>query len=260
VLNFSFHQNKNILEATTDGFLIVDNQALGYRIKFLINEYKSDYASGFIQYQGQRFFEELPGKDPAKKKWYKNRDDAYYGSAMHFYRSLFKKDSLAQSGFKIYHLTRVINTARPSEYIIQQHINRTKSFRADSFLYWKNMQLASRFSSQKLDSVQVPVQSILRHTNRPELMAIVFKDYLYVVYTKKWEPGYYKDLYRAPGNLNYATTIISLTNGAENMIFDENGTLIDSTQLYEGSWADSRLSKMLPVDYTPHAPALVLTN
>jgi hypothetical protein len=259
-LNFSFHQSKNQLEVTTDDFLIVENQALGYRVKFLINSYKSDYASGKVQYQGQRFFEELRGKEPVTKKWYKKRDEAYYGSAMHFYRTLFKKDSLMASGFKIYHLTRVENTARPSEFLIQRNMDRTRNLRADSFLYWKNMQLASRFTSQKLESVQLTVKDVLRRTNQPGLMAAVFTNYLYVVYTKKWEPNYYKDLYRAPGNLNYATTIISFIDGDENVIFDGNGTVIGSTPLYEGTWADARLSEMLPVDYTPHYPEPDLTK
>ncbi|HTH81957.1 MAG TPA: hypothetical protein VL490_03410, partial [Mucilaginibacter sp.] len=191
-----------------------------------------------------------------KKKWYVRRDEAYYGSPMHFYRTLFKIDSLAESGFKMYHIKRIPDAKRPSELVIQQNINRAQQLRTDSFFYWKNVQLASRFSSQTLGKEPLTIKDVLHRTNQPGFMAIVFSDDLYVVYTKKWEPGYFKDVYRLPGTLNYATTIISFINDDTNVVFDGNGTVIGSTPLYEGSWSNARLSTMLPVDYQPNFPAI----
>ncbi len=253
VLNFSFHQNKNVLEAYNNDFLIVENHALGYRIKFLLKNFKSERLTGRVVYTGQRFFEELPAKGVQKKKWLKNRDDAYYGSAMHFYRALYT-DSLASAGFKIYGLTRILNPNRPTEEVIQQHLNKAKGLQLDSFLYWTNMKQTSRYKNQILSSDQLAVKDILRRTNQPGLFAVMFTDYLYVIYTKKWEANYFKDLYRAPDNLNYATTIISLMNNNQGTLFDRNGTVIGDSPLYEGTWANARLSEMIPVDYTPGAP------
>lgn len=251
VLNFSFRQNKNILNANTDDFLIVENRALGYRLKFQITSFTSNVLTGAIGFKGERLFEELQGTEAQKKKWYVKRDEAYYGSAMHFYRALYN-DSLEAEGFKIYRLTRVINPNRPSETEIQQNLDKAKDD-VSSFNYWTNVKQLSRYASQTLANTQWAAKSIVRKTDHPGLLALVFPDYLYVVYTKKWQEGYFKDLYRAPDNLNYATTIVSFTGDNNYAAFDANGAMVGVSPLYEGTWADARLSAMLPVNYTPHS-------
>ncbi|MDB4924583.1 carboxypeptidase-like regulatory domain-containing protein [Mucilaginibacter sp.] len=250
VLNFSFHQNKNVLEAFSDEFFIVENRALGYRIKFLMKKFNSDFLTGSVIYQGQRMFEQLPGKESQIKKWRKKRDEAYYGSAMHFYRSLYK-DSLASAGFKIYRLTRTINPNRPSEGIIQQNLTKAKGTDDNAFLKWTNIKLSPKYSVQTLGKEQLAIKDVLRKTDQQGLFAVTFADYLYVIYTKKWETNYFRDLYREPYMLNYETTIVSLLNKDRIMFFDRNGTTVGDSPLYEGTWSRARLSTMLPVDYTP---------
>jgi hypothetical protein len=250
VLNFSFHQNKNILEAYTDEFLIVENNALGYRIKFLIKNFKSEHFTGNVVYAGQRVFEELKAKPSQRKKWDKKRDEAYYGSSMHFYRSLYK-DSLAAAGFKIYRLTRVVDTNRPSDEVIQQNLIKYKNAIDGSYLQWANVKLSSRYAKQTLSKDQLAVNDIFRKTDKPGLFAVIFTDYLYVIYTKRWESSYFKDVYREPDMLNYETTLVSFTGNNQNLLFDSNGIIIGDSPLYEGTWAKARLSEMLPVDYTP---------
>jgi len=79
----------------------------------LLKSFKSDRINDTISYQGQQVFEELPGTAAQKKKWAINRDLAYYGSAMHFLRSLYT-DKLKEEGFEAYRFTRMQNpAARP---------------------------------------------------------------------------------------------------------------------------------------------------
>jgi hypothetical protein len=250
VLSFDLYKNKTILEASASDFLIIENNALGYRIKYLLKSFKSDLLTSDVSFAGSQVFEELDGSRGERKQWYKKRDAAYYGSAMHFYRSL-QKDSLTDAGFKIYRLHREFNSHRPSDDIIQQNIDRYKKMNSDSVLYWIGIQNGSHYAKQKFVG-PLTANSILQRTDRPGLFALSFPDHLYVVYTKKWETAYFKDVYRIPNDLNYTTTIVSYTGDNHLVLFDTNGTIIGDSPLYEGTWSKSRLSTLLPVDYTPH--------
>jgi hypothetical protein len=250
VLNLNYAQNKTILEAYTNEFLIVENDALGYRIKFLLKDFKSELLTGNISYSGSQVFEEMKAGSGKQKKWHQKRDEAYFGSAMHFYRSLLK-DSLADAGFKIYRLSRQQNTKRPADDEIQRHLDIGKTLSPDSLVYWMQAGHFSRYANQKFKG-KFLVKDILQKTAKPGLSAILFPDHLYVEYTKKWETNYYRDLYRTPNDLNYATTIVSLANSGEPIIIDNNGTIIANSPLYEGTWSQARLSVLLPVDYTPY--------
>jgi hypothetical protein len=252
VLSFSFSQNKTILEASTADFLVVDNNALGYRIKFLLNNYQSNFFTGDITYKGSRIFEEMKGGDSKMKRWYKRRDDAYYGSPMHFYRSL-AKDSLQFNGFKIYRLSRQVNPLRPSDQEIEEGLARAEMSRAkkDSLRYWADLKNMSRYASQKFKG-KFLVKDILQKSDRPGLYRLSFTDQLYVVYTKKWETNYYRDVYREPTDLNYATTIVSTTGANNYILFDNNGSVLGEPPFYQGMWSQQRISTQLPVDYVPY--------
>ncbi|MDB5158837.1 MAG: hypothetical protein JWR50_3544 [Mucilaginibacter sp.] len=250
VLNFSYTENKTILEAYTNEFLIVENHALGYRVKFLLKNFKSELLTGNVVYSGNEVFEELSGRNYEIKKWHQKRDEAYYGSAMHFYRSLFK-DSLEDAGFKIYRLHREINSKRPDDNVIQQNLEKAKGTKDDSFLYWTQMQKASHYSHQKLLG-QFAVKDIVHKSDKPGLTEVSFPDHLYVVYTKRWDGNYYRDVYRVPHDLSYPTTIVSLINDNTAITLDGNGTIIGNSPLYEGTWSQARISVLLPVDYAPY--------
>jgi hypothetical protein len=249
VLTFSFSQNKNILQASTNDFLIIENNALGYQIKFMLKNYESNAFTGDITYRGSRVFEDLKGGDSKKKKWHKKRDEAYFGSAMHFYRAL-AKDSLDGAGFKIYRLSRQQNILRPSDEVIEQGLARALKSHRDSIQFWAEWKEMSQYANQKFKG-KFLVKDILQKSEKPGLFGLRFPDQLYVVYTKKWETNYYRDVYRSPNDLNYSTTIVSMTAGSNYIVFDKNGTIIGNSPFYEGAWSQQRISSQLPVDYVP---------
>ncbi|GAA4085289.1 carboxypeptidase-like regulatory domain-containing protein [Mucilaginibacter panaciglaebae] len=251
VLNFSYHQNKTVLEAYTDEFLLVENKALGYRIKFLLRNFKSELQTGNISYSGSQVFEELKGGKVKQERWHRKRDEAYYGSAMHFFRALYR-DSLDDAGYRIYRLSRDINESRPADRNIQAHLVNARKLSRDSLIFWVNAAHDSRYTHQKFHG-RFNVKDIVKSTANPNLKEVIFPDHLYVVYTKKWEANFYKDVYRSPNDLNYQTTIVSLVNNNPSIVIDKNGTIIGPSPMYEGSWSQARLSVLLPVDYTPYS-------
>jgi hypothetical protein len=249
ILNIVYNPTKQTLTADADEFLVVENKALGYRVKFLLKDFKSDKIANIISYEGQRLFEELPGSEAQKRKWHEKREEAYYGSAMHFYRSLYT-DKLTQEGFVMYKYNRYLNPARPEEEIIRRKINifRQKGMR-DSANYWVGLANMSKYYHESL--VQPPLNQfeVLVSTGQPGLYAIHFAKYLYVVYTKKRDEVFNKDIYRPLDMPNYETSVITLFEPYS--VFDMNGIIVGNAPLYEGTWAKSKLSDLLPVDYVP---------
>ncbi|HEY9533843.1 MAG TPA: carboxypeptidase-like regulatory domain-containing protein [Mucilaginibacter sp.] len=250
VLNFSYHQNKTVLEAYTNEFLVIENKALGYRIKFLLKSFKSDLQTGNVSYSGSQVFEELKGGKAKQERWHQKRDEAYYGSAMHFFRALYR-DSLEDAGYRIYRLSRDINELRPADSEIRAHLINARKLSRDSLMFWAHAARDSHYTHQKFHG-RFNVKDIVKPTVNPNLKEVVFTDHLYVVYTKKWEANFYKDVYHSPNDLNYQTTIVSLVNGNPSIMIDKNGTIIGNSPMYEGSWSQARLSVLLPVDYTPY--------
>ena len=252
-LNFNYHHSQQELEAYTDEFLVVDNLALGYRVKFLVDEFTSSKLTGIISYSGKRLFSELPGTKKQKEEWQKKRDIAYYGSAMHFYRSLCT-NKLDQEGFQMMKLTRRLNPNRAPEELIQQKIKKFNDGRhRDSVTYWIDMENLSKYYHEYLERAPLAISSVLHPTNNPSIFAVDFTDCLYIIYVNKREETDFKDLYRPLDMPNYQTSVATISRY---YTFDTNGVVFgDSAPLYEGTWSKSKLSDLLPVDYTPTGPA-----
>ena len=248
-LNFNYHRPKQELEAYTEDFLIVDNMALGYRVKFLVNEFTSSKVTGIIAYSGQRLFSDLPGTKKQKEEWRKKRDSAYYGSSMHFYRSLYK-NRLDQEGFQMLKLTRMFNPNRPPEDVIQEKIKKYNDGRhIDSVKHWVEIDNMSKYYHEHLDRVPMAADAVLFKTQESNVFAVDFTDCLYIIYVNKREETDFRDLYRPLDMPNYQTSVATITKP---YFFDTNGVVFgDSAPLYEGTWSKSKLSDLLPVDYEP---------
>jgi hypothetical protein len=250
VLNLVYNQTKQTLSANADEFLVVENKALGYRIKFLVDSFSADKLNGIVSYGGQRLFEDLPGNDAQKAKWHEKREEAYYGSAMHFYRTLYQ-DKLDDQGFVVYNFIRYLNPERPKEEVLQQKLKMFQvQGRRDSFMYYRNLEMLSKYYNENLMRPPLKQFEILSNFSQQGLYVMHFTKYLYVVYTKKREahPDS-RDFYRPIDMPDYQTSIITLQG--DYPVFDRNGIIVANSALYEGSWANNRLSDTLPNDYVP---------
>jgi hypothetical protein len=77
ILDLVYNQTKQTLSAKGEEFLIVENKALGYRIKFLVDTFSADKINGIISSGGQRVFEDLPGTEAQKATGHEKREEAY---------------------------------------------------------------------------------------------------------------------------------------------------------------------------------------
>lgn len=247
VLDFIYYRRKQLLEASSEEFLIVENSALGYRTKFLLNSFSSDNVSHTVSYGGKALFEELPGSESQKKKWKAKREESYYGSPQHFYRSLYK-NKLADDGFIMYYYTRSLNPNRYQETYIQQKIKQFNGINRDSALYWFNQMDVPKWYKEVLVKPELKALDVLRRTRQEGIFAITLPTYLYVVYTKKHEETVFRDIYHPLDMENFETSVVTPTK-AQYAVFDMNGIVIAESPLYEGTWSKSKLSNLLPVDY-----------
>lgn len=96
-----FTTANGFLKATTDDFLIIENNNLGYKIKYLLNSFQFNEVQHITYYNGDCIFEPMQGTIAQKAIWDKNRKLAYNGSLMHYLRSLYAGTS-RQEGFLIF--------------------------------------------------------------------------------------------------------------------------------------------------------------
>ena len=241
---------KHTLEGWSDDFLIVDNKALGYRVKFLIDTFANNGISGIISWQGKAVFQELPGNAEQKKIWKLKRQETYYGSSRDFYKSLYS-GTLTQQGFIVKKLHRELNPERPQEGVILQKIKyfREQHPNRDSANYWIGKENLSKYYHESLSKEPVQPYQIFDQTNKAGLFAIHFTECLYVIYTKRREETDFKDLYRPLDMENFETSVLSLTDPYA--IFDMNGVVFNGAPLTEGTWSKSKLAELLPYDYSP---------
>jgi len=248
-VNMIYHGRKLELEAWSDDFLIVENKALGYRIKFLIDTFSSSGISGITQWQGQAVFQELPGSAEQKKIWQKKREETYYGSSRHFYKALYT-NTLGQDGFVMHILNRELNPDRPDEAIIVQKIRQFRErYNRDSLAYWIGKQNMSKYYHENLDRTPLQPYRVYQPTNHPGLYALRFTGCLYVIYTKRHEETDFKDLYRPLDMENFETSILTLPG--QYAIFDMNGVVFQGVPLNEGTWSKAKLAELLPFNYAP---------
>jgi len=249
VMNMIYHSRKLEMEAWSSDFLVIENKALGYRVKFLVDTFSSSGISDVTEWQGQIVFEELSGSEAQKKAWKLKRADTYYGSARHFYRSLYR-GSLTQDGFLMYRLYREINPNRPNEAVIEQKIKQfVQLHQRDSALFWQEKGRMSRYYHENLIRQPLEPYQVFSNTDAPGIFALHFPDCLYVIYTKRREETDFRDLYRPLDMENFETSIITLREPYA--LFDMNGVVFRGVPLNEGTWSKARIDDLLPFNYDP---------
>ncbi|HMH33968.1 MAG TPA: carboxypeptidase-like regulatory domain-containing protein [Puia sp.] len=102
VLRFRYSAKENTLNVVSNEPLLIENPALGYRIKYDLDEFTYDSSEHALYFQGHLYFEDLIKENPRMaKRWRNNRRQAYGGSIMHFMRCLYA-GTLTKEGFEVH--------------------------------------------------------------------------------------------------------------------------------------------------------------
>lgn len=260
VLTFNDDKQAQMLTTNASDFLIIENKALGYNIKYLLSFFEYDYKTKIFYYGGHPHFEEMKGSKAKQKQWQKNREVAYNGSMQHFYKSLYA-NKIDEEGFVINKLSKIPNKDRAPDSVINANVKRLTTGQAglnnvitfngnDSLSHWlkerkkhKEIAVLNR-QNVLIDTLVKPFNSDLKMMN--------YKDELYVIYKNEQESeAYDRSGLKQNRPMELASFQISVIQMMEPPVrFYENGGVFDPRSvLYKGFWAYEKVADMVPMDY-----------
>lgn len=272
VVQTDFDKATNVLKVTANEFLIIENKSLGYRIKYMLENFERDFKNNIVYYSGHPYFEDLPGSKRKKRDWEQKREIAYQGSSQHFFRSLFQKNSVA-NGFVLYKLAKIPNKNRLPDSLIDAHLKRLlrpgnpisrtnvvlgmsqkgSSPLNDSIAYWRKQEAVAR-TIEVLDRAEINIDTLVKSQYK-NMKTINFTDDLYVIYTNERETKEYTEISGHAMNRpldipNYQISVIHLLEAPIHFYID-GGIFNPKSTLMSGFWAYEKMADTVPMDYIP---------
>lgn len=224
VLNFEMDQETKVFEAYASEPLVIENKELGYRLIYLLEDYRVFMKEGFSTFYGFAAFEELHSKSRGKaKKYSKERDKAYFGSLQHFFHTLYAGNTTA-AGYEIYHAYDLSGMGRV------------------------------------IDPDQLEVNKIVSEEYDGQIKKLTFKNFLYVYYKPEKESRDY--IVHAQGALSISSGN-KVTNKSQNswikmreagnfVEFEANGYIRNPMDFFShGYWGYEKIGDMMPINYNP---------
>lgn len=230
VLDLTYNASQDEVHVTATAPLVIKNDALGYRLHFVLDGYTWYEREQYFRLQGSPRFEELTARRRTRRRWRKNRAEAYRGSLRHFMASL------------------LAGTARHEGYRTHQQWFPETAPTVDFFLEREAWQ------DDSLHIVPLPMDTLLRQT---EAEARFFLDgFVRVTYHEENE--YYTwERQMASGRVQTVTTHFdrpqtSLLRTREPLHLDAAGHVYNLHDLtLWGYWTWEGLADMLPWEYAP---------
>lgn len=264
-LFLDYNNTSFVLTAEASKPLIIENQLLGYRVYYELNSFA--HYPGRTSYSGYTRFEEMtPANAKEEKKWKTNRENAYYGSFMHFTRTLANKQ-LKEEGFVVKKLAKTQTSPANHPVLDRMQGDEFKSPDTIVSMRWNGKDYApedttvlsdSTRSSQKwgrkagynvLYPQEVAYDSILTKTIIVSNYRFAFSNSLFITYKKKRVTEDFLGL----GNAykpTFPTSILTMLK--QHTFLDNHGNLAEpNAVIHEGYWATLRVADQLPDDYEP---------
>jgi hypothetical protein len=260
VLYTDYDHKNQILRVSADDLIIVENKALGYRIKYLLKYYERDGQTGVVVFYGYPYFEELKASGRKRRNYLKKRQEAYIGSPQHFFRALYHNRS-KEEGFVINNLIKIPNYLKHG----QETLTPENTFKLTSDIRIKGRSWSKKDSMNYLalmkkesDTLEVLVRKdlsaddLLQPTLSPmKLMSL--KQALYITFTGEKEGKLYSASgYKIKRPRDLTPFQVSLVYPLRGPVgFYEDGALYDpGAVLFEGIWAWEKVADMVPLDYS----------
>lgn len=226
VLYLRFSKGEKVLKGNTDDFLEIVNDALGYKLKYLVSSFVLDKEAMSVRYEGSVLFEESTGKSADIARWAKNRREVYLGSPTHFLREILA--------------TRVDSDFMVRPFCIKRiDTNKIIPMNPGDIVYDKAI---------VYDTLHA--ENYVHLTDKPGVYAITYSSDLDVFYYKPRQTHSMVAVGgREWGNRGQVGNIIFLD---PNLYFDINGTILNPTgTMSKYKWGASRVAQLLPIDYWP---------
>lgn len=257
VIHFRNSKKTNELSAFADEPLIIENEALGYTIRYQLETFNYSFTTRYLIFTGYPFFEEMKGSKGKQKRWENKRKEVYYGSMMHFMRSVYR-NTIMQEGFEVRSVVKVPNEekkrvkeAYKTNMQTVKNANGTLTvghINTDTAAYYDHI-LRQEDYNDVIGKNLLPGDSIAYAVDSTTA-GLEFSNYLLVIYKKKLAPVEYRQQF--PKSSTAMQSQIVLINGTPIEI-EANGNYYNPADLMStGYWAWSeKIATMLPFDYSP---------
>jgi hypothetical protein len=259
ILDIDHDKRSRILIVKASDFLIIENQALGYRIKYLLEQFEYNFNTKILFYAGYPTFEDMKGSNAKQKRWLKNREVAYKGSAQHFFTSLYQ-NRVDEEGFIINKRCEIPNKNRLPDSLIEASITQLMTGKyvaqltvdnknTNSINYWLKERRKPKVSLY-IDRNKIYTDTLVKIFNNNFKM-INFKDDLFVFYKNEKESADYEksSYYQSrPVDLVGQVSVMKMLRAP--IYFYPNGVVYNpSSTLYSGYWSYEKMADTVPMDY-----------
>jgi hypothetical protein len=276
VIKFRFRKKDNTLEVVASDVIIVENKALGYRIKHQLELFECDFNRKAVINLGYPLFELIEPKNNRKEQKYKAaRERAYNGSLLHLMRS-FYNNQLQEEGFVVRDLKEVENEEKKKykENIRKQLLQQKDSIAKKS----SNNSIVIQSAPNKMNSSILSMPSMSERDraimNQPDyfellsaapykstdllkvdsgdssLKILSFPNKLYVEYKNERQSDRYYNTQFLKHKTLYQTTRLFFVDKERTITIDTNGNYYDALSIFlDGYMGWEKMGEMLPLDY-----------
>ncbi|MEP5791762.1 MAG: carboxypeptidase-like regulatory domain-containing protein [Cyclobacteriaceae bacterium] len=221
VLEFAYSDSLETYEAFAKEPLIMDNEGLGYRVRFELEHFKSSHLE--TRFHVRASFENMiPENRRTRRRWKKNREKSFYGSSFHFFRSLMN-DDLRSQGFVAYLVEDV-----------QESVNGKQRVEKEDIIFAENGDEFISFDQ----SLLVEYKKEFEHPNyQNSFSGTGVSNETYYLVTKS-------------ANNIYQRSVLLLTEDKVRIL--QNGQIAKPEGVQAlGYWSWERMSELMPIDYEP---------
>jgi hypothetical protein len=268
-VDVAYSDSTKELTAKADNYLQVENQALGYRVKYYGLRFAHDASEGGGTISdSQVVFEEMTPKDNAQRQqWAAARAAAYYGSLTHFLKSV-RENRLKPEGFLAQQVKVTPNRRYVQADTLRQRMLRRLHGRAPSAAQQDSMaRLLSVLNNAApvLASIQPgaqPIDSLRRVSADREHVFLRFTQELQVAYFGEApDPNYNQPmspLGRTKASYPSQREVSRLKLTVPEVEILPTGALADPLAVEAGEyWSFENIGEQLPLDYQPPGHAAV---
>lgn len=245
-LKFSFDKKNKILKVKAPKTLIIENKNLGYEIEYNLVNFSSDFNTKIVNCSGTSLFKETKNNNKTRL----NRMNAYDGSLLHFFRSVYN-NTVAADQFVVNHVIKVPNPKYPSE----EELNTLKDYMAmvkNTVMNFPDniRDIAARKRNESEYSLAIvktliPDSDYVKRNNGEVLFS--FKDILQVNYKKYDYELKGKEFIKS--KIPVVKTSFLHPEG-ETFEVSKDGNITNPDLLItEGEFTKNKIENMLPLDY-----------
>jgi hypothetical protein len=271
VLYFSFDRQENKLTAYATAPLSIENTYIGYKVRVDLDKFEYNFNTNQVVYVYSSFYDDLPQKDSlAEDQIKRNRRSYYYGSNMHFMRSLYKNKAVTE-GFLLFKYSAVQNlekfrvnaiirgkTAEAYVKGVDPSTALNQFFSKDTINYYNR--IMEQDDMIKIDTIPIGVTKLTSKNNTSRTVNFDFQDTLLVCYQKNLprpQPGIkikFDPNKPTPAIIPvYVSTCLTfLKEGGVNI--ERNGHYPEMNLFMFGDMSNRRVAWALPFDYDPDTP------